>query len=382
MSRLLVVSDFYAPHWTGLSKSIEGLVEQQAAQQISVDVLTVRHQSDLPSYERHGYVTIYRAQPLVRISRTYYSLQLLLLAISRIRSCDTVLINSPCSNITPIALLCKLIRRRLVIFHQGDLILPPHNLRNRLIEAIFDLATHVGCWLASGVATYSTDYASNSRILRHYPHKLSTFILPRPTSQSTSQSAKPPWVAQMKRKKSRGTVIFGCAGRFVHEKGLDTLFEALQLLQKQKKLNNIHILYAGAPMTYETYMESLQDILSKLHATITFTGLLSGSQLSQFYRTIDVFVLPSRSDCFGLVQAEAVSAGRPLIVSNIPGARILVRDFGCGLLFESENPTELAHAMVSMTQSHTTYQAQLAATQAFLTSPKHANQAKKLLFPD
>lgn len=386
MRHLLIVSDFYAPHWTGLSKSIEGLAHRLADKQTHVDILTVRHTPHLAPHEESADISIYRAPPLIRISRTNYSLALLGWAILRIRRCDTVLINSPCSNVLPIALLAKLLGRRVVLFHQGDLILPPHNALNRIVEWIFDIATHVGCLLADGLATYSQDYAQHSRILHRYHHKTSTFILPQPILPTNHEAAQkhdqPPWVAQMELLKSQGVVVFGCAGRFVHEKGLDVLFDALLQLKKQKKDTHIHILYAGAAMTYESYMDPYQDILAKLHATITFTGLLHAHDLKQFYEVIDAFILPSRSDCFGLVQAEALAAGKPLVVSDIPGARILVKDFGCGILFQSESPQDLARAMLAMSTSPTRYQAEIAAARSFLNSPDHLKRAKMAFFPN
>ena len=370
MRQLLVVSDFYAPHWTGVSKSIEGLTKE-VSKTHPTTVLTVQFDKKLQTQEHDGQVTVRRIPYLSRFSRTYLAPALLWHLLLLVPKHDTILINSPCTYVMPAALVAKLFGKRLVLFHQGDLILPQKTAKNRFLEWAFDVMTHSACLLADQIATYTTDYAATSRIVSRHTAKAIAFIPPllypkraRKTSQKTH------WQQTVSQKRRSGHLIIGCAGRFVEEKGLDTLFEALIQIRKNTKQRQVHVLYAGASMPYENYLERYRDLLEQLADTITFTGLLHNEALGRFYESIDVFVLPSRSECFGLVQAEALHYDVPLIVSDIPGARHLTRTFYCGQIVAVNNPSKLASAIETFTPT-TKIKDGVQEAKRYLESPIH-----------
>jgi glycosyltransferase involved in cell wall biosynthesis len=68
--------------------------------------------------------------------------------------------------------------------------------------------------------------------------------------------------------------------------------------------------------------------------------------MADFYALCDVFVLPSRTDCFAIVQIEALLSGTPLVTSDIPGARDVVRVTGAGTLVPAGDPAELADGIL------------------------------------
>lgn len=369
MRRMLVVSDFYAPHWTGVSKSIVGLVTE-IGRTNPVTVLTVQFDKKLRTQSVDGNVTIRRVPYLTRLSRTYFAPSLLVQLLFLTAKHDTILINSPCTYIAPAAFFAKLFGKRLVVFHQGDLILPKKTRTNQFLEWAFDVMTHTGCMLADQIATYTADYASHSRILARYKAKTVTFIPPLLyPQQPIKKSPKPDWQQVVHTKRRSGHLIIGCAGRFVAEKGLDTLFEALTILRTSHS-RKIHVLYAGASMAYENYLEHYRSLLEELADTITFTGLLHDESLGRFYESIDVFVLPSRSECFGLVQAEALHFDVPIIVSNIPGARYLTQTFHCGRVVAANDPQQLAEAIRTHAPTPTV-RSGIKQAQEYLESPKH-----------
>lgn len=61
----------------------------------------------------------------------------------------------------------------------------------------------------------------------------------------------------------------------------------------------------------------------------------------EYYKAMDTFLLPSRSEGFSLALLEAAAAKLPLIASNIPGNDEFIEDGKNGLLFEVENPNQL-----------------------------------------
>jgi glycosyltransferase involved in cell wall biosynthesis len=65
---------------------------------------------------------------------------------------------------------------------------------------------------------------------------------------------------------------------------------------------------------------------------VRFLGFLPDEALSDFYASLDVFVLPSVNplEAFGIVQVEAMMCGVPSVASDIPGVRTPVQNTGFG----------------------------------------------------
>jgi glycosyltransferase involved in cell wall biosynthesis len=65
-----------------------------------------------------------------------------------------------------------------------------------------------------------------------------------------------------------------------------------------------------------------------------FVGLKLGEELAQHYAAADVFVFPSRTDTFGLVNLEAISCGLPVAAYPVTGPLDIVTDSRVGCLDE------------------------------------------------
>ncbi len=65
-----------------------------------------------------------------------------------------------------------------------------------------------------------------------------------------------------------------------------------------------------------------------------FTGAKVGEDLARHYAAADVFVFPSKTDTFGLVQLEALACGVPVAAFPVPGPRDVIADQPVGVLDE------------------------------------------------
>jgi len=75
---------------------------------------------------------------------------------------------------------------------------------------------------------------------------------------------------------------------------------------------------------------------------VTFPGFISDQ--AAFFAGIDLFVMPSRSEAWGLAALEAMAHGIPVIASNIQGLAEIVTP-GSGCLVPVGDPAALASAI-------------------------------------
>ena len=122
-------------------------------------------------------------------------------------------------------------------------------------------------------------------------------------------------------------------GRFGEpRKGLACLLEAASSLRAGGSA--LEILVAG-----EGPRERFQDLATRAGAV--FLGRVGDRELAALYRRSDVFCAPSLGgESFGIVLAEAMAAGCPVLASNIPGYAEAAQ--GAAQLFEPGSVSDLA----------------------------------------
>ncbi len=128
----------------------------------------------------------------------------------------------------------------------------------------------------------------------------------------------------------------GAYGRFVEQKGFDVLLDAMRMVPP-----NIATLTIAGYGPNEAAMRATAADLPHVH----IGGRTNGP--AAFLCDVDVVVVPSRWEAYGLVAQEARAAGRPLIASAVDGLVEQVDD-SWGLLVTPNDPRVLAAAIISM----------------------------------
>ena len=78
---------------------------------------------------------------------------------------------------------------------------------------------------------------------------------------------------------------------------------------------------------------------------VNFLGQINNEDLYRYYRSADVFVLPSTSEPWGLVVEEALNNGMPVIVSSMVGCHKDLVYAETGLVFENNSADALKQAI-------------------------------------
>lgn len=131
----------------------------------------------------------------------------------------------------------------------------------------------------------------------------------------------------------------GFIGRLDPIKRVQDLIQALTLLGDRARLD----IYGDGPERQR--LISLAAELN-LQCRITFHGSIASPQTA--LAEMDVLVLPSEAEGFGLVLIEAMASGVPVVATDSPGIRDVVKDGKTGLLIPVGSPAAIAASVTKM----------------------------------
>lgn len=140
---------------------------------------------------------------------------------------------------------------------------------------------------------------------------------------------------------SPDSYLVGVIGRLDPQKGQDTLIKALA--QASKWNSDIHGLIIGneTPGLEGKYLAELNEAVAQLGMQDRVTILPGQSEVSNAMAALDLFVMPSWSEAFGLVALEAMALGIPCILAR-GGSVEEIAAFGRALTFRPRDAYDLA----------------------------------------
>jgi len=124
------------------------------------------------------------------------------------------------------------------------------------------------------------------------------------------------WRERLETPKDAKVVLF--IGNNYEHKGLDLVMNAMKEVLQQKEV----YLWVGGRGNIPKYKAKAKSL--GIGNFVRFTGMIK-ENLPHFYRSADLFVLPSKFDTFGIVVIEALSRGIPVIVSKNTGASEIIQ---------------------------------------------------------
>lgn len=139
-------------------------------------------------------------------------------------------------------------------------------------------------------------------------------------------------------------LIIGTVSRLRYEKGVDILIDAYAELLTQYQ--NIHLLIVGDGPEMNNLVKQAGE--KGIHKQVTFFGMAEWITAIQLIGLMDIVVVPSRFEGFGLTAAEAMAAGKPLIASDSFGLKEVVKNEETGLLFKSEDSKMLKDKLLKL----------------------------------
>jgi len=131
-------------------------------------------------------------------------------------------------------------------------------------------------------------------------------------------------------------IVIGLLGQISPHKGHNDAIEALRILGP-----NYRLLIAGKGD--DDYLKQLHQLAGSL--PVSFPGFVS---LPDFFDRIDVLIVPSWEEPFGIVILEGMASGVPVVATAAGGPLDIVRNGEDGILVDPRNPQALAEGIAAV----------------------------------
>lgn len=330
-TRVDVFLQYYSPHISGLTNMARDIADHMARDGLDVRVHCVATDRATRTDQSGVRVEMYRRS--FSIGRATFSWGLLR-AMWRLRNRPGIAhVHLPYPESALLAALFSP-EWRFLVTYQCDA--PMTGGTANIIARLLDASHRALLRRASAVATTSDDYAEHSRLRGVLEH---THRVAIPGTNVDRRGGTPRFAEPGRR-------LIGFLGRPTSEKGVNVLLAALERLPE-----DVCLLLAGPVEGLSEQPSFDRPQVERLIAAdrIRSIGFIEDADLPDFYASLDLFVLPSTNsfEAFGIVQVEAMSAGTPVVASNLPGVRTIVQATGFGRIAAVGDAVDLADAIAA-----------------------------------
>jgi len=144
-----------------------------------------------------------------------------------------------------------------------------------------------------------------------------------------------------------GVPVIGCIGRLRQEKGQAVLLDAMPMVLKN--MPNAKVILIGDGPDRQALEEQSNEV--GISDAVIWLGSLSHDEAMMQLSVMDVLVVPSLFEGFGLVAAEGMAAGLSVVGSHVDGLAEVIEHKKTGLLFTSGDSSALTERLLLMLNS-------------------------------
>jgi glycosyltransferase involved in cell wall biosynthesis len=348
--KILCIIPFYYPAFKfgGPIASVHGLNKELVRNNVSVTVFTTnagQNERVLPNLEYNidGVKVVY----FNSISSWFFSINMTKFLKNSISEFDCIYVNGLWNY--PAAAACyysRLFNRPYIIAPRG--MLYRYTMGKKIWKKwpYYQLISKIDIRGASAIHYTSNDEATQCHSRLGLKNK--ALVIPNGIDLFSSKQRVSGNSLREKYPVLKGKKVILFLSRLSWKKGLDILVEAFDIVAREER--NVHLLIVGPDEN--DYRKKISKWLSNkgIEDKVTFTGMLEGVEKNDAYVVGDIFTLPSYSENFGMVVAEAMASGMPVVISDQVGLCDDVKNSGSGIVIEV-NAKQLSEALMHLLEN-------------------------------
>lgn len=140
-------------------------------------------------------------------------------------------------------------------------------------------------------------------------------------------------------------IIIGLVCRLEPQKGISYLLLAMRTILAKFPNTKLEIVGDGS------LRQELEEFSKKLGISNSVKFFGKFADVIPFYKRMNIFVLPSIYEGFGIVLLEAMAAGVPVVATNVDGIKEVVTDGKNGVLVKPKDPDAIADAVIKLIEN-------------------------------
>ncbi len=324
--KILQINKHAWPHYGGIERVVDN-INQSLSEQVQVDVLCVAESGE-QDIEHNASTTIYRAKAGLKIMSMPISFDFFRLAKNLLPHYDWLILHHP----FPLGFLIYLLfgrRNKTAVWYHSDIV------RQKFTGWLLGPLFRATLQRVDKIIVSDLSIAENSLLLRPFLSKVTVI----PFALDLAPYNEEAQLAGEKLRQDTGKPLVLTVGRLVYYKGHEYLIQAMAGLDAQL------MIIGDGPLK-----DQLTTLIEELGLN-NITILESQADLLPYYHAADIFTLPSvaPSEAFGVVQLEAMAAGKPVINTDLPtGAKTVSLHGETGLTVAPTNVTALHGAIATL----------------------------------
>jgi len=332
-----MVTACYTPSRGGIEKSVNKLTEHLLKKGHQIHIVTSSRGLDPTNFyhEKRGNLEITRYPE----TRFFFDCPINPRIAAHILKCnyDVLHVHGVTPTISDLAIVLGKIKRRPVVLTYHYSPVPDYGRRcGRFLSKLYiKIVDRLIVNLTDKVVVTTKSFAKANLTLKNALEK--AVVVPWGVDASSKRMQQ-----DVFNDKSKINVVF--VGQLKKYKGIRYLLKAIKLLSEESFPLNLTIVGGGPE---KRLLETCAKILG---VNANFTGIVSDELLRSYYSDADIFVLPSISgrEGFGLVILEAMSYGKLVIATDIPGPNEIVKNGYNGVLVPPKDPEAIAKAIKTL----------------------------------
>ena len=328
--KILISTSYFLPNISGITIYIKNLSEELVKRGYKVSIVTSKHSKNSKKNEIVNGVLIKRLWAPIKTGKGIIMPLFPFSIIREIIDSDEIHCHLPSIESFFLIFGKILFGKKIIITYHCDF-----DSGNLVINKIINLIQSFPLKIADHIVVNSKDYIENYDLLKQHRNKLIE-VYPPVVNENLEEDLE----INSKINKFKNKKIIGFLGRISKEKNLELLFKAVSFL----KNDEYQLIIAGPNNVIgeDIYKYKINKYLKKNKKNITIIGEIKN--VNTFLKKCDCLVITSnnRLESFGLVQIESINNKIPLVVSNLPGIREVVKQTKMGEIFESNNAKDLS----------------------------------------
>ena len=333
--KIAVVTSTYPPYHGGMGNvaATQARVFSELGHEVAVYTPGTRNGREAISAK----LDIVHIRPLLKIGNGAILPGLVFLP----RGTEIVFLHYPAFGLLTPILLWRLLfgrRAKLVVYYHMDPI--ASGLRGLIFKIITLTCGRMILRFADAILVSSFDYAWQGA-LGQMPDAIKKKITELPLVVDADFFAPGPCPRDLRERFALGEknlLFVGGMDRAHYFKGVPILIQSLARLA----MPDLKAHFVGGGDLIDDF--KVMAKAAHIESSLAFHGPIADDELAELLRCCDLLILPStgRSEAFGLVVLQALSAGVPVIVSNLPGVRGMVEGLETGWLVKPGEIDDLA----------------------------------------